>query len=84
MELLNLSQNWNFKDVKDNIEALVSQYKGTLASFSIYEHKQKIEALRQMKVQVYSFNNILYWQKDRLWEVLNGDFDILEFKIIGG
>ena len=84
MNKLDLKQNWKFKDIVNNIEVLVSQFNGILASFSAYEHKQKIETLRQMKKQIYSFDNILCWQKDRLWEVLNGDFDILQFKTIGG
>lgn len=84
MNKLDLKQNWKFKDVADNIEVLVSQFNGILASFSVYERKEKIKALRELKTQVYCYNNILYWQKDRLWEVLNGDFDILQFKTIGG
>ena len=82
MKKLNLDPNWKFKEIKENIEVLVSQYNGILASFSIYERKKKIENLRFLKNQVYSLSNILLWQKDRLWEVLNGDFDILSFKIL--
>ena len=80
MNRLNFNYNWNFKDIQTNIEALVNQFEGLLSPFLCYNLKEKIEILRSLKKQVFEYNNILYWQRERLWEVLNKDFDINEFK----
>lgn len=80
MSGLSLQENWKFKDVKDNIEALVSEFEGLLSSFLYFEIKKRGYVLHNMKTQVFSYSNILYWQRERLWETLNGDFDIEDFK----
>ena len=73
MSGLSLQENWKFKDVKENIEALVTEFEGLLSPFSYFE-------LYKLKEQVFNCNNIQYWQRERLWETLNGDFDIEDFK----
>ena len=80
MSGLSLQDNWKFKDVKDNVEALVNQFEGLLSPFLYFQGKERRNLLHNMKVQVFGFDNILYWQRERLWEVLNGDFDIDDFK----
>lgn len=80
MNQLELNSNWKFKDVKDNIEALVSQFEGILTPFSYTHLKEQNHKLYHLKHQVFDYKNILYWQRERLWEVLNGYFDIEDFK----
>lgn len=80
MNGLSLEENWKFKDVKDNIEALVTEYEGLLSPFSYFELKKRGILLHKLKEQVFNYNNIQYWQRERLWETLNGDFDIEDFK----
>ena len=80
MSGLSLQENWKFKDVKDNVEALVNQFEGLLSPFLYFQGKERRNLLHNMKVQVFGFDNILYWQREKLWEVLNGDFDIDDFK----
>lgn len=80
MEQLELNPNWKFKDVKDNIEAIVSQFDGLLSPFLSFNIKQKNTLVNTLKKQVFNYENILYWQRERLWEVLNGDFEIEDFK----
>jgi hypothetical protein len=80
MNGLSLQDNWKFKDVKENIEALVNQFEGLLSPFLYFQGKERRALLHNMKVQVFGFDNILYWQREKLWEVLNGDFDIDDFK----
>ena len=80
MILLDLNANWKFKDVKDNVEVLKSQFDEILASFSYLEKKQMLVQLRSIKEQIFSYNNILEWQRERLWEVLNDDFEIFRFR----
>ena len=78
--MLDLSVSWKFSDIQDNVETIKFQYEGILSSFLCYEIKEKGIALHKMKRQVFDYENIQYWQRERLWEVLNGDFDIEEFK----
>ena len=80
MSELGLRENWKFRDVKDNIEALVNQFEGLLSPFLYFELKKRVKVLKQTKKQVFDYTNILYWQREKLWEVLNGDFSIEEFK----
>jgi hypothetical protein len=78
--MISLDSNWKFSDVQDNIEAIKTQYEEVLSSFFTYEMKEKRMATHFMKRQVFDYENILYWQRERLWEVLNGDFGIEEFR----
>ena len=80
MSGLSLQENWKFKDIKDNIEALVSEFEGLLSPFSCFELKKRGYSLHNLKKQVFNYTNIQYWQRERLWETLNGDFDIEDFK----
>ena len=79
MSGLSLQENWKFKDVKENIEALVSEFEGLLSPFSYFEIKEKNNLIRFLKKQVFDYKNILDWQRERLWETLNGDFEIDDF-----
>lgn len=79
MSGLSLGENWKFKDVKENIEALVNQFEGLLSPFLYFQSKEKLNTLRELKTQVFSYENIQYWQRERLWETLNGDFEIDDF-----
>ena len=78
--MIGLNPSWKFSDIQDNIEAIKSQYEGVLSSFLCYEYKERGIALHNMKRQVFDYENIQYWQRERLWEVLNGDFEIEEFR----
>ena len=78
--MLNLSVDWKFSDIQDNIETIKARYVGVLSSFLCYQLKERGNALHKMKEEVFRYENILYWQRERLWEVLNGDFEIEEFR----
>lgn len=78
--MLELDINWKFCDIQDNIEMIKAQYVGILSSFFNCQIKERGIALHSMKQQVFKYENILYWQRERLWEVLNGDFEIEEFR----
>jgi len=83
--MFELNVNWKFRDVQDNIEALISQYEGDLMPFLCsFQIKQKNARVHEIKVKVFSYTNIQYWQREKLWETLNGDCDIETFKSIGG
>ena len=82
MYSLDLRSNWKFSDVKDNIESLKSQFDEILDSFSYFNKKQMLIALRSLKSQVFSYTNISLWQRERLWETLNNDFEIFKFQAL--
>ena len=78
--MLDLGVSWKFSDVQDNIEAVKNQYRGFLSSFLCYKLKERVRLLQNIKEQVFNYENIQYWQRERLWETINGDFDIEEFR----
>lgn len=65
----------SFEDFVNNCEVLIDQYEGLLTPFF------NAPAIRCWKVMIYSLK-IAEWQKDRIWEVLNGDFEHEELKRI--
>ncbi len=81
--MIELCDSWKFRDVQENIEAIKTQYEGGLSSFLCYQIKERGIALHNMRQKVFGYENIQYWQRERLWEVLNGDFGIEEFRRLG-
>lgn len=67
-----IDTSWNFNEAINNIKAVKDKYIGLLSSFSIYEIKEKRIAICNIRKQIYKLN-ILEWQKDKLWEFMNGD-----------
>lgn len=78
--MLGLKSSWKFVDIQENIEALITQFEGELMPFLCTNLKQNNIKLHQMKLEVFEYNNIMYWQRERLWEVLNGDMEIEDFR----
>lgn len=75
-----LDPNWRFKDIKDNIEAVKENYEGLLLPFLWNQVKEKTNKIHEARIEIFTFNNIQYWQRERLWETLNGDFEIEKFR----
>ena len=75
-----LENSWRFKDIKDNIEAVKVKYDGLLLPFLWNKTKEKTQLIHELKIEVFTFDNILYWQRERLWETINGDFEIEKFR----
>lgn len=65
-----VAKSWDFKTVVLKIEALKSEYKETLASFSIFELHEKVEYMRKMKNSVYNLK-MNEQKKDKIWNYLN-------------
>ena len=82
--MLELRVDWKFKDIQENIRALKSQYDRDLMPFLCIELKKKQEFTHEIKERIFNYENIQYWQRERLWETLNGDMDIEEFINLGG
>jgi hypothetical protein len=69
----------SFKEVKEQIEVLKTQYVGILASFSYFDKRDRLLFIKQTKDKILGLENVLNWQKERIWETINGDFTIEEF-----
>ena len=70
-----IDYSWNYKETVIHLQALKSQYEEILASFSLWELKEHNDFIRHARSQIYSLP-ILEWQKDRIWNCLNGNDDI--------
>lgn len=79
MQVDYIDLNWNFKEVVNNIEVIKTKTRGIIASFSSFEVKKQLQFKRNLRNTIYSLK-IQMWQKERMWEVLNDDFDIKNFK----
>ena len=79
MQVDYIDLNWNFKEVVNNIEVIRTKTRGIIASFSSFEVKNQLQFKRNLRNTIYSLK-IQMWQKERMWEVLNDDFDIKNFK----
>ena len=77
---MEISSDWNFKYIQNNIEAIKSEYEGILLSFFWNEIKEKYKFTHETRNKVFSLNKIQYWQRERLWEVMNGDLEIEKFR----
>lgn len=84
MNKLSIQSEWKFKDFKGNIEDIKAEFEGIISSFCVFTIKQDIKQLHYLKEQIFNHENIQYWQRERTWEVLNGDFEIEKYKRLGG
>ncbi len=75
-----LNPDWKFKNIQENISAIKTQYDGILLPFLYFQVKSKTRVIHEIRQEVFTFNNIQYWQRERLWEVLNNDLEIERFR----
>lgn len=76
-----IDYNWTFKQVVDNIEALKQDYLSFLDAFFRVKTSQPKLRIRDYRNAIFNLK-IEYWQKERIWEVLNDDFSIEELQRI--
>lgn len=76
---LNFNQDWNYKEVVKNIEALKSQVWDIIASFSYLEIKELIEFKRELRRLIYSLK-MEEWRRERIFEYIYNDFELEELK----
>lgn len=69
---LNVSKDIPYRSFVSYLPTLKSDYKRVLASFSLYEQKEKNTFIRGVKIEIYSLK---YGRKkkDRIWEYFNDD-----------
>ena len=67
-----INENWTYKELVDNIEALKTQINGVLASFSCYEIKLSIQYRKQLRKDIYALK-FEEWKKERILEYIYDD-----------
>lgn len=76
-----IDYNWTFKQVVGNIEVLKQDYLSFLDAFFRVKKNQPKPRIRDYRNAIFNLK-IEYWQKERIWEVLNDDFSIEELQRI--
>ena len=64
---------WTYKQAAMNIKTLKLYYEEILASFSLWEAREWATFIRSTRDKFYDLN-LLEWQKDNLWNCMNGNF----------
>lgn len=76
-----INKEWNYKDMVKNIRQIKDDYNNMLSSFNYVRDKNKyIKATRD---NLYSMN-LEEFQKDRIWEYMNGYLSSLEIIVFFG
>ena len=71
-----INPSWTYKQAVEHLEALKSQYEEVLASFSSFDIKERTHFIYSIRNQFYALS-CLEWQKDRMWNYMNGSDDLL-------
>ena len=74
-----INQEWNFKDIVENIEVVKSKTWDIIASFSSFEIKKQVNFKRQLRNNIYSLK-FEEWKKDRIIECIYGYFEVEKLK----
>lgn len=78
---MNINPSWNYKDLVKNIRTLKLSYWERLTSFSnVFEENIFIYKTRK---SIYVLN-IEEFQKDRVWEYMNGDLTPIDVFMLFG
>ena len=74
-----IDPNSTFKEIVDNIEAIKSHVRDTIASFSSFDIKKQLQFQRELRKQIYVLNFEL-WKRERILEAIYDDFPIYKLK----
>lgn len=69
-----INESWSFKEIVDNLKMLRKKYREFLAFFLLCDLEPKIVNIfvKNIRDKIYKLN-IKDWQKDMIWEYMNGD-----------
>ena len=70
MRELIVDKSWTYREAVYHLKALRLQYEEVLASFSIWQIKEKRDFIVETRDKFYALD-ILEWQKDRMWNYMN-------------
>lgn len=76
---MEIDKNISFKNLVNNLEALRSEYYGSLCLFKCYQIKERSKYRKEIRDLFFSLN-IEYWQKERIWDYMNyyEEIDVLQ------
>lgn len=74
-----INPNSTFREIVDNIEAIKSYVRDTIASFSSFEIKKQLQFQREVRNQIYALDFEL-WKRERILETIYDDFPIYKLK----
>ena len=74
--VLFIDPSWTYKQAVANLKALKLEYDRVLASFSSFEIKERTRFIYSTRNKFYALQ-CLEWQKDRMWNYMNGSDDLL-------
>ena len=78
---MNINPSWNYKEIVKNIRTLRHNYECVLASFNYVRHKNNF--IRETRNNLYE-TQLEEFQKDRIWEYMNGDLSQLDTFVFFG
>ena len=68
-----------FREIVDNIEAIKTHVRDTIASFSSFDIKKQLQFQREIRNQIYALNFEL-WKRERILETIYDDFPVYKLK----
>lgn len=68
-----------FREIVDNIEAIKTHVRDTIASFSSFEIKKQLQFQRELRNQIYALDFEL-WKRERILETIYDDFPVYKLK----
>lgn len=76
-----INPSWNYSEIIDNIRTLRHDYERVLASFSYLRDENKF--IKVTRDNLYAMN-LEEFEKDRVWEYMNGDISPIDTFILFG
>ena len=74
-------ENWTFEEIVNNIEAIKSQVREIIASFSCNQLSKKIEFKNNLREEIYSLKFDV-WKREKVLECIYDYFEIDKLKKI--
>lgn len=72
---MEINQNWNFREIVNNLKDIKKSYKEKVRSFSYYDLHKKVLFMKNFRDSIYKLN-FEEWRKDKIWEYIN-DYEFL-------
>ena len=74
-----IDPNSTFREIVDNIEAIKTHVRDTIASFSSFDIKKQLKFQKELRNQIYALKFEL-WKRERILETIYDDFPVYKLK----
>lgn len=78
--MIQINPSWTFREAVEHLKTLRDEYNNSLASFSMFQYKEKANYIHSTRDQFYSLN-LFEWQIDRMWNYMNGFDSLCKIKL---